>query len=367
MRKQFLLLLILFFSVSSFSQDKKDLSGVDGPYVLYKKEGVRIIRSNEAGAISDTLYSSLPPNFLLQVESQDGNHRFEVPLHAVKRQKCEYSQPDKVFVISDPHADLDCFVSILKAGKVMDKNYCWVFGSNHLVIIGDVFDRGNDVVPIYWLIYKLEQEATKAGGKLSFLIGNHEEMVLRNNLKYTKEKYTDLAGKLTIPYNQLWQDNSELGHWLKTRNTIETIGKNLFVHAGLSAKLLDAQWTVPGINDGVSQYLFESKEKRSEVPSAALLFGDSGPLWYRGMVKTDEKYNPITDEELLNLLKKFKVQRIFVGHTIFDDITNLHEGRVIAVNVDNSKNRKAGKGRGVLITKKELFVVDDAGNLQKME
>lgn len=58
---------------------------------------------------------------------------------------------------------------------------------NHLMIIGDIFDRGKDVPQIFWLFYKLEEEAAKAGGHVSFILGNHEPMVLANDLRYTKE------------------------------------------------------------------------------------------------------------------------------------------------------------------------------------
>ena len=35
------------------------------------------------------------------------------------------------------------------------------------MIIGDIFDRGKDVPQIFWLFYKLEEEAAKAGGHVS--------------------------------------------------------------------------------------------------------------------------------------------------------------------------------------------------------
>ena len=47
------------------------------------------------------------------------------------------------------------------------------------------------MLPIFWLMYKLEQEAWEAGGVMTFMLGNHEEMVLRGNLKYTRSKYKD--------------------------------------------------------------------------------------------------------------------------------------------------------------------------------
>ena len=48
--------------------------------------------------------------------------------------------------MSDPHGRLDCVISLLQGNGVIDKNYNWSFGSNHLMVIGDIFDRGKDVL-----------------------------------------------------------------------------------------------------------------------------------------------------------------------------------------------------------------------------
>ncbi|KAA6323839.1 Bis(5'-nucleosyl)-tetraphosphatase symmetrical, partial [termite gut metagenome] len=263
----------------------------------------------------------------------------------------------------DPHGDMDCFVSILKGGKIIDDTYKWVFGNNHLVVIGDIFDRGKDVLPIFWLLYKLQQEAEEAGGKATFLLGNHEEMVVRNNLSYTQKKYKQLADTLQLPYNALWQDNSVLGRWLQTRNTIQVIGADLFVHAGLSPQLLSKHLSIPVVNDTISSYLLKTKKERAVSPLATFLFGDMGPLWYRGMVRTDVKYNPINIPEIDALLKEYHVNRVYVGHTIFTDIVSLFNEKIIGVNVDNSDNRKGQRARGVLIEGKKVYLVYDSGEI----
>ena len=56
-----------------------------------------------------------------------------------------------------------------------------------------VSDDGHLMV---YLFYKLEDEAAKTGGHVSFLSGNHEALVLSNDLRYTKDKYKLLAEKL---------------------------------------------------------------------------------------------------------------------------------------------------------------------------
>ena len=45
------------------------------------------------------------------------------------------------------------------------------------------------------------------------------------------------------------------------------------------------------------------------------------------------------------MLKRYDVEHIIVGHTIFKDISTFYDGRVIGVNVDNEENRKKKRGR----------------------
>ncbi len=49
-----------------------------------------------------------------------------------------------------------------------------------MIVISDVFDRGKDVLPIFWLMYKLEQEAKKdAGGVMTFYVKGITERCCR--------------------------------------------------------------------------------------------------------------------------------------------------------------------------------------------
>ena len=196
--------LLLLVCMSAFagvqaSHDHKPLLTADGPYIIHSFDGsTRVVSVSLDGHISDTTYATLPANFSFEVVSHDGRHRFPVSLHHVERPQCNHPLSDKILVMSDPHGDLDCAVSLLRGGGVIDNNYRWTYGRNRLVVIGDVMDRGNDATQILWLIYKLEQEAAEAGGSVHFLLGNHEPMVLMNDLRYTKEKYLLLAERMMV-------------------------------------------------------------------------------------------------------------------------------------------------------------------------
>lgn len=359
----FLCLIVSGLLLLTSGKDKPEkIHNADGPYILYGKgKTARVITVGLKGELKDKTYRSLPSDFSFPVVSHKGRHRFEVTLHPFERPAWRLPQADSLLVISDPHGDLDCFVSVLKNNGVINDRYEWSFGKNQLVIIGDVFDRGKDVLPIFWLIYKLEKEAAEAGGMALFMLGNHEEMVLRGDIRYTKEKYKSLADTLHMPYQDLWKEDSELGRWLRTRNLIGIIGNNLIVHAGLSVEFLNREETIPAMNEEAGKYLSLDRKGRSEAsPLAAFVYDTKvGPFWYRGMVQSADRYQPIDKEDVARILEKFGVDRVLVGHTIFDDIFTFYKRRVIGVNVDNEDNMKRGRGRGILIVGDDISIIYD--------
>lgn len=352
----------VFFTLDdAHAQNAKSLGKYDGPYLFHEEGEIKLVRV-EDGEIEIKVGAEEP----FPVTTENGQHRFEVSLHPIKTPEWSYKSQGNIMVISDPHGDFESFYSILKTQKVIGDNYEWVFGKNDLVINGDVFDRGQDVLPIFWLIYKLEAEAEKVGGSVHFLLGNHEEMILRGNYKYMQDKYHDLADSLGKSYRDFWAINTELGKWLQLRNTMEKIDDHLFVHAGLSSSMLDPQWTIPAVNDAVRAHIFEVKEERQKSSAGKFLFATEGPLWYRGMVRPEEKYHPLSETELDKMLIAFDAKRIYLGHTIFPEVTQFYKGRVIAVNVNNESNRLHGRSRGVILESDKMLVIYDDIKKNKM-
>ena len=365
--KIFVVLMVI--SVSSGLAARADsINGWDGPYILMQADGtVRMISVTEDNLLCDNVFAHPADVKDFTVVSHAGQYRFDVALQPVQRPKWKHKQPQELFVLSDPHGRMDCMVSLLQTNGVIDENLTWSYGKNHLVIIGDVFDRGDDVTQILWLIYKLEQEAFAKGGMVSFQLGNHEPMVLNNDMRYANEKYKALADMLRLDYSDLFAKNTVLGQWLATRNTIQVIGNDLYVHAGLSKTFYDLDIDIPTVNSEISRGIYFSKEQR-KADSALMefLYGSKGPIWYRGMVRDEEKYDPLESQDLEALLKRYKVSRIIIGHSIFPDITEFYKGRVIDVNVNNEKNRDEGRGRGLLIKKGKTYIVGDHGVMNQL-
>jgi len=333
----------------------------DGPYIFHTENGLDILEISEGNYTKKSF--SRDSSFMVQ--SENGKHQFKVKLHPIKRPDWQYEQPEKMVIISDPHGNMDAFVSILKSAGIIDNKYNWIYGNGHLVVNGDVFDRGIDVLPIFWLIYKLEDEASNAGGAVHFLYGNHEDIVLQNDNRYLEEKYNHLAGKLNMEHCKLWGTDTELGYWLSTRNTIELIDSNMIVHAGISKEFLDKNYSIPFVNKTVSKYIFQSWSEREKNSDAEFLLFMEGPMWYRNMVDNDEDYSPIDESIVDKILEHYNINRIFVGHTVLDEVTSFFHGKVIGINVDNEENMKNNRSRGILIEDGIYLIYDNPENNKK--
>ena len=337
----------------------------DGPYIVYDAEkGAYTAVADKRGHVLAMPYDG----GAVEVRSSRDAYLFSVTPHAVERGPWELRQAPKLFVTSDPHGDFQSFATLLQAHGVIDSGYRWSYGNNQLVVIGDIFDRGYDVLPLLWLMYKLEQEAADAGGAAVLLLGYHEGMVLAGDVRYTRGKYLETARQLGMEnYRQLFSPETELGRWLLARNTMLRIGRNLFVHSGLSARLLERDLEIETLNARMSEGLYRTSKERREDPTLEFLYRSAGPVWYRGMVCADEKYDPLTPEQTGALLRRYDADRLLVGHTIFPDISTFHDGRVIAVNVQNDLNRRKNRGRAVLIEGSRILVVGNRGVKRVLE
>ena len=77
-----------------------------------------------------------------------------------------------------------------------------------------------------WFVYQLEKQAEKSGGKVHFLLGNHEYMVLQKDLRYLHKKYNLASQLLNTPYDELYGVNTVLGRWLRSKATLIKINEN---------------------------------------------------------------------------------------------------------------------------------------------
>ncbi len=336
-------------------------AGMDGPHIYYTGRGPeKVIKYiTESGRENMSITSKWYHFNNLRgkkLKTQVGfNKFFSFRLKKeLTKEPAVYDMPDKLIAISDIEGEFEAFRSFLIANGVMNEKYKWTFGKGHLVTVGDFFDRGLMVTQTLWLIYHLENQAEKAGGKVHFILGNHDLMNMNNDFRYVRKKYFTNAELMNIPYIDLYKSKTELGQWLETKNIVEKIGNYVFVHAGISKEVADLNLSVQELNDKARRYYFRNKEAQQQtdkIYSTIYKFGVS-PTWYRGWGK-----QTIALEEADEIMKKWNVDKFVIGHTLHSEVTYLLNKRVIDLDVAHAK----GVVQGLLIENGNEYKVDNKG------
>ena len=277
---------------------------------------------------------------------------FSVPIKmGYSIEKSEYREPSRLFVLSDIEGQYDTLKQLLWKGGVMDKHFNWTFGKGHLVIVGDVFDRGDKVTETLWLIYDLEEKAKKAGGHVHYILGNHEVMNMNGDHRYVHPKYIELARQSSLPYDTFYRAHTELGRWLRTKNVVEKIGNHLFMHGGLSPYVMRSGVSIDTINAIARRYYGTAEDS---IPSPEyLVFSDYGPMWYRGYFTAPKA----TPQQVDSTLQLYNAKKIIIGHTPVRQVSAFYGGKVINVDAPHA----SGGAEGLLIERKTYYRVPIRG------
>lgn len=336
--------------------EQKIILGKDGPYVLYSDTGSSVYSITGASFFSVSRWQNkdIPP---LQVQT-DQSATFTVALKKNEVEPAEFAKPSKLLAFSDIEGNFDALHKLLEANGVIDQQYNWTFGTGHLVFAGDMFDRGPQVTECLWLLYSLEEKAKAVGGYVHFILGNHEIMNLQGDHSYAVPKYISNAKMLGTTLQQLYNENSELGRWLRTKNVIEKIGDLLFLHGGVSGELNRLPLTLTEINALARMHYAEAKNNYGNESSNTIMSTKVGPFWYREYYKNGNLSGTID-----STLQKFAVARIVTGHTIIADTISVHfNGKVI--NTDT--HHKEGKSEALLVEGNAYFRTNAEGTKKIM-
>ena len=312
---------------------------VDGPYVVRAASGQLeswTVEDDGAGLRKQSRPVSAGDS--LAVAAVGSLPAFTVTLRKpaeVAKDSFAVASAAPLFVVADTHGEFEILADMLRAHRVVNGKLAWSFGRGQLVVLGDVFDRGANQVEILWLLYELEAQARRAGGAVHLLLGNHEVMALRGDLRYLNARYAQATPLLGVrTYSQLFDAHSVLGQWLRTRPAVLKLNDSLYLHGGVSPALVARKLSLAEINDGVRAGLNElppfSPQERERVE---FLLGQEGPLWYRGYFPERVNGTAAAMADVDASLAQFAVRRVIVGHTIVPTITPLYAGKVVAVQV----------------------------------
>jgi len=267
---------------------------------------------------------------------------------------CEFTAVDRVVAVGDVHGAYDRFVEILRAASLIDDKLRWAGGRTHFVQLGDVLDRGPDSAKALDLLERLQKDASRAGGAVHLLLGNHEVMRMLGDLRYTtpaeyaafasskssevRDAYVERAKAAKEPLAALpplgfvemrvaFGQNGRYGKWLRSLDTVIQINGIVFVHGGISPAVAGLSCDV--INQTIHRSLTSDLDQTRSDPLAQLGTRVDGPLWYRGLAEEPDAFAPMVDE----ILAGQKARAIVVGHTVARDgrVRTRFGGKVIQI------------------------------------
>jgi hypothetical protein len=188
----------------------------------------------------------------------------------------DFDGVERVIAISDIHGAHEAFVETLRAASLVDGRLDWSGGRTHLVIVGDILDRGDQSRAVMDLLIRLEPQAAAAGGRVHVVLGNHELMNLVGDLRYvslaefkafapeesslarntgyarhiadvrragrgarrlTREEFDERFPPGFFAHREAFSASGRYGTWLLGKPLALRINDTLFAHAGLSEAL----------------------------------------------------------------------------------------------------------------------------------
>lgn len=309
-------------------------SFIEGPHVVYLEDSITNIHwfIHDSGnyALRSFDMSFENPEFPFTFQDDLNNRKWSISYHWDKAVDSVITN-EPIMVVGDVHGKYDELFNLLRSAKIIDSDGNWIWAKGHLVFIGDIFDRGSKVTETLWFIYKLDRQAAAAGGAVHFILGNHEIMALLGDMNYVSPKYKMLTEYFFLNYGSMFGTNTELGRWIRSKNTMLKINDVLFVHAGISHEILQQNLSIPQMNEIVRNFL--NNFKSSVTPLEGLVLLQNGPFWYRGFISEYDSKGVMTEDFIDTVLNKYNASHVVVGHSEVYSILERFNGKVYAINV----------------------------------
>ena len=249
----------------------------------------------------------------------------------------------KIVVIGDLHGDLPRAIQLLLDYGVIawrHDAFAWTFGSNVVVQLGDQLDGGcrrsggsdkcmrketDDTAVVYFMTH-VALLASKAGGRVVNLMGNHE-------------LYVATRGKFMPGYARL------RAHLIRHRQVACVVEDTLFCHAGLLPCLASL---VDDVGDIDAAFLWKmtgalpSRLPKQSAQESERYYGaifdnviDDGD----GIMHTRHysNENTLSESRVRAMLTKLGVRHMVIGHNTVDKVTSLFGGSVMLCDVGLSR------------------------------
>ncbi|GAX77633.1 hypothetical protein CEUSTIGMA_g5076.t1 [Chlamydomonas eustigma] len=303
---------------------------------------------------------------------------------------CEVLMPthvpsaERLIAIGDLHGDFRKAFRAFKLSGLIDDHGRWCGGSSVCVQVGDILDRGDQEIQIFYFLERLQREAEQAGGKLYVLNGNHETMNVASNHRYASpgaaqelkqwQQWQALGVQLRNRYGGREENGvadrsapspaapatpsstagntagslfSSTTHFERTaamqpgayltrrfmacHPTVLQVGSSLFVHGGVLPA--HVEYGLERINRETQSWMLRG----SAMKSPSFLRGSTAIVWARDFSAEEESHcDCIKLKQVLESIPGAK--RMVVGHTIqAKGVNTACDGKVVRVDVGLSR------------------------------
>ena len=273
----------------------------------------------------------------------------------------------RLIAMGDLHGDLRVTLIALRLAKVIPQHIfpynvheiSWCGGDTWVIQCGDQIDRcrpdnwkknciedlddvvedeGNNMM-IIQIFQKLDAMAKKVGGRVLGMLGNHELMNVDRDFRYVSpqeflefvppnernRKYTDDG----YPYGyyhrlKVFERGGNIAkHYALQKKSVTMIGKNLFIHGGLSHALV-SKYSIHEINQVVKKWLLKQGNSKEDKIFDEIFRDDDdmSPFWCR-LYSEDDGRGENTEQgfnELMRIINSRNktlqpIERMVVAHT----------------------------------------------------
>ena len=280
-----------------YGKDDNSRFSIEPPIVFQSQKKIfEIIKDNNNLTIIKN--NVISKDSIISINDDKGKSLFNVKLkNKISPPPSKYnSSSEKIFVVSDIEGNFSFFERLLKSNRIIDDNFNWIFGKNHLVLLGDYFDRGTQVFESLWLIYKLEDDAEKQGGKVHFILGNHDIMNLEGDYRYVRifitgvsvvtERYVAITRfKLFNIPDSTWTVADSDWCEIKLDGTLASLGfvDNASTQTGMDACLISESFNIDTVyKTGAGRYRIKFKNALPKIP-------------FNVMTDSRQEYDPNSD------------------------------------------------------------------------
>ena len=233
----------------------------------------------------------------------------------------QFDNIERVVAISDIHGAYGPMVATLQNSGVLDDDLSWSGENTHLVIVGDILDRGPESRAAMDLLMRIEDEAALAGGKVHVLIGNHEAMNLIGDLRYVaKAEYEAFADDeldedretwfaayvqdratarkttaalradfdLSYPigffaHRRAFSSDGKYGRWLSNKPILVVINETAFVHGGVSPMI--GEIGLDGVNGSLREEMLDYMRNLDILFEAGVLLPTDSFYEHPGLIR----------------------------------------------------------------------------------